>query len=171
VVGGLGREELDFGIALERHPVNVPPVRIAPGLAAAGREVHEAVVFALVDGHDVVNHPFAARQLPDVVAAFEVDQVEVSPAVPLRERDCPPPAGQQTDVGAHRPVEAVVQVEKRRDLLLEDSRGAPGGDVVAHQFESACVRLDAEKEDETGVVGPDGNSALDSSNVISYLSV
>ena len=114
----LGREQHRLG-SVKARAVQVSVVGVPARLPASSREEHRAL--RLVDVNDLPHHPLAARDPVLQLPGLAVVQVQVAPAVPLREphhlagRQHPhvrPP--EDVQVGVHRPVRALLQQDPRR---------------------------------------------------------
>ena len=142
MVSVLGTEQLHRR-AVELRPVQEAKVRITPSLAAASGEV--GISECLVDPEQVAHHPVAAGDAVPDGAGRGIDQVEVSPPVPLRPPDDGFPTAQRTPVGDAAGI--LVCLDVGLAALLHDRACCSGARVGRHERELMVAPLaDGEEE-------------------------
>ena len=110
MVGVFRRQQID-ALAVERRPIEVPEIRIAPLLAADADEIQHPVL--LVDAQQLRDVALAAGDRVLQPAALQIVEIQVAPVVAFREPDDLVRGRQIAPVDL-----AVARLEKRRDALF-----------------------------------------------------
>ena len=156
MIGVLRSQQGQIG-PVEVHAVEVPVAGVAFRLAAAGSEVDPSRL--LVDADDVAHQPLARGDLVLELSRPSVVEIQVPPAVALREPDDLFPPAEDPDVGL-RPGGGV-QLQIGLALLFENGPHGARRDIQLAEAAGLAAPGEVDEVDAGAVRAPPGVLELD----------